>query len=144
MSRELRYERRLKAPPERVFDLLTSPDGQRELYGTDEPGWVVDSRCELRVGGVWEIDFGPSPAELYRHRHVFEAIDRPRRVVLATTEIRLDGSSFTFATEFLFEPHDGATLMTMIQSGFPSEALREEHGRGVPHGFDRLERALAV
>jgi hypothetical protein len=71
---------------------------------------------ELRVGGVWEIDFG----------------------------IRLDGSSFTFGTEFLFEPRDGATLMTMIQSGFPSEELREEHGRGVAHGFDRLERALAA
>ncbi len=32
--------------------------------------------------------------------------------------------------------------MTMIQRGFPSDELREEHGRGVPHAFDRLERAL--
>ena len=144
MSRELRYERVLKAPPERVFDLLTSPEGQREFYGKDEPGWVVDSRCELRVGGVWEIAFGPSPAELYRHRHVFEAIDRPWRLVLATTETRLDGRRFSFGTEFLLEPRGGATLMTMVQSGFPSDELRAEHGRGVPHAFDRLERALAA
>ena len=34
--------------------------------------------------------------------------------------------------------------MTMIQSGFPSDELREEHGRGVPRAFDRLERALAA
>jgi len=26
--------------------------------------------------------------------------------------------------------------------GFPSDELRDEHGRGVPHAFDRLERAL--
>jgi hypothetical protein len=32
--------------------------------------------------------------------------------------------------------------MTMIQWGFPSDELREEHGRGVPHAFDRLEQAL--
>jgi hypothetical protein len=32
--------------------------------------------------------------------------------------------------------------MTIIQSGFPTEALREEHGRGVPRAFDRLERAI--
>jgi len=32
--------------------------------------------------------------------------------------------------------------MTMVQWGFPSDELREEHGRGVPHAFDRLERAL--
>ena len=77
VSRELRYERLIQASPARVFDLFTSPAGQREFYGNDAPGWVVESRCELRVGGVWEIAFGPSPGELYRHRHVFEAIDRP-------------------------------------------------------------------
>jgi uncharacterized protein YndB with AHSA1/START domain len=142
VSRELRYERLLESSPGRVFDLFTSPDGQREFYGKDAPGWVVDSRCELRVGGVWEVAFGPSAAELYRHRHVFEAIERPSRLLLATTETRPDGSSFAFSTEFTFAPHDGATLMTMLQWGFPSDELREEHGYGVPHAFDRLARAL--
>jgi uncharacterized protein YndB with AHSA1/START domain len=142
VSRELRYERLIQASPTRVFDLFTSPAGQREVYGNDAPGWVVDSRCDLRVGGAWEITFGPSPAELYRHRHVFEAIERPSRLLLATTETRLDGSSLAFSTEFTFAPRDGATLMTMLQWGFPSDDLRDEHGRGVPHAFDRLVRAL--
>jgi uncharacterized protein YndB with AHSA1/START domain len=142
VSRELRYERVLQASPARVFDLLTSPAGQREFYGTDAPGWVVDSRCELRVGGFWEITFGPSSDELYRHRHVFAVIERPHRLLLDTTEIRLDGSTLAFSTEFTFAPQDGATLMTMIQRGFTSDELREEHGRGVPHAFDRLQQAL--
>lgn len=77
MSRELRYERLIQASPARVFDLFTNAAGQREFYGNDAPGWVVDSRCELRVGGSWEIAFGPSSGELYRHLHVFEAIERP-------------------------------------------------------------------
>src|SRR5438105_12836654 len=42
----------------------------------------------------WTVDFGPSPRELYRHRHVFEVIERPHRLVLASTETRLDGLSF--------------------------------------------------
>jgi uncharacterized protein YndB with AHSA1/START domain len=63
VSRELRYERLIQASPARVFDLFTSPAGQREFYGNDAPGWVVDSRCELRVGGTWEIAFGPSPGD---------------------------------------------------------------------------------
>jgi uncharacterized protein YndB with AHSA1/START domain len=83
VSRQLRYERLIQTSSARVFDLFTSPEGQREFYGNDAPGWVVDSRCELRVGGVWEIVFGPSPSELYRHLHVFEAIERPRRLLLA-------------------------------------------------------------
>ncbi|WP_433303634.1 SRPBCC family protein [Actinoplanes sp. CA-030573] len=143
MNRELRFERLVQASPARVFDLFTSPAGQREFYGSDAPGWVVDSRCEVRVGGAWEITFGPSRGELYRHLHVFEAIERPRRLLLATTEIRPDGSRFSFSTEFMFAPRGGATLMTIVQWGFPSDELRDEHGRGVPHAFDRLERALS-
>ena len=142
MSLEFRYERLIQALPTRVFALFTSPAGQREFYGNDAPGWVVDSRCELRIGGTWEIDFGPSPGELYRHVHTFEVIDCPRRLLLATSETRLDGSTLAFSTEVTFAPRGGATLMTMLQWGFPSDDLRDEHGRGVPHAFDRLERAL--
>ena len=142
MNGEIRFERLVEAGPERVFDLFTSPAGQAEFYGNDAPGWVVDSRCELRVGGAWEITFGPSPGELYRHRHTFEAIERPRRLLLATTETRPDGSTLAFTTEFTFALRDEATLMTMSQWGFPSDELRQEHAWGVPHAFDRLERAL--
>ena len=143
MTLQLRYERLIAAAPERVFDAFTSPQGQREFYGTDEPGWVVDSRCDLRVGGVWSVSFGPSRDELYHHRHVFDAIERPRRILLTTTETRLDGSSFDTRMEFAFEARDGGTLVTVVHAGFPTEALRDEHTRGVPNAFDRLGRTLA-
>ena len=142
MSDELRIERVIAAPPDVVFDAFTSAGGQRAVYGQDDPGWIVESACELRVGGAWTITFGPSRDHLYRHRHVFEAIERPRRLVLATTEHRPDGRSFTFATAFTFSAHARGTRMTMIQSGFPDAELREEHGRGVPNALARLERAI--
>jgi uncharacterized protein YndB with AHSA1/START domain len=132
----------IDAPPEVVFEAFTTGGGQEAFYGTDEPGWIVESTCDLRVGGVWTVTFGPSANHLYQHRSVFEIVDRPRRIVLSTTEHRPDRESFEFAVEFLFEGQDGKTLMTIIQSGFPDEALREEHGRGVAHALDRLERAI--
>jgi uncharacterized protein YndB with AHSA1/START domain len=125
-----------------VFDAFTDPAGQREFYGQDSAGWVVESRCDLRVGGTWSVSFGPSPDELYHHLHVFEAIDRPRRILMASTETRLDGSSFETTVEFTFEPRPGGTLMTMVHAGFPSEELRDEHTRGLPNAFDRFERML--
>jgi hypothetical protein len=70
---------------------------------------------------------------------VFEVIERPRRLVLASTETRLDGSSFQTTLEFTFEAREGKTLMTMIQKGFPTIELREEHQRGVPNAFAGLE-----
>lgn len=94
------------------------------------------------MGGLSTITFGPSNSHLYRHRHAIEVLDRPRRLVLATTESRPDRSSFAFAIEFTFEPQDDRTLVTMIQSGFPAAELRDEHGRGVQSAFARLEPAI--
>jgi uncharacterized protein YndB with AHSA1/START domain len=105
MTHDLRFQRMIDARPEEVFDAFTRPDGQRAFYGQDDPGWIVRSECDLRVGGVWTVAFGPSPSQLYRHEHVFEAIERPRRLVLTTTETRLDGSSFKTELEFTFEDH---------------------------------------
>ena len=143
MSHDLRFQRVIDAPPEEVFDAFTRSDGQQAFYGQDDPGWIVRSDCDLRVGGVWIVDFGPSPSELYRHTHVFEAIERPRRLVLATTETRLDGSTFKTQIEFTFENQDGRTLMTMIHSGFPTAELRDEHTRGLPNAFARLQRLVS-
>lgn len=76
MSLDLSVERLIAGAPERVFDAFTDPEGQREFYGKDDPGWIVESQCDLRVGGVWSVSFGPSRDELYHHRHVFEATGR--------------------------------------------------------------------
>jgi uncharacterized protein YndB with AHSA1/START domain len=138
----LRIERVIDAPLDVVFDAFLTDDGQEAFYGQDDPGWVLESECDLRVGGAWTITFGPARDRLYRHRHVFEVIDRPRRLVLATTESRPDGSTFAFTTEFTFEQQEEGTLMAVTQSGLPTEALRDEHGRGVPNAIARLERFI--
>jgi uncharacterized protein YndB with AHSA1/START domain len=143
MTDELRVAHEIAAPPEVVFAAFTTHGGQVAFYGTDDPGWIVESHCDLRVGGVWTVTFGPAPDHLYGHRHVFEVIDPPWRIVLATTEFRPDRPSFHFSTEFTFaEEQDGRTLMTVIQAGFPTPELRDEHGRGVPNAFAQLERAI--
>jgi hypothetical protein len=32
--------------------------------------------------------------------------------------------------------------MAMVQAGFPTEELRDEHAVGVPNAFDRLTRTI--
>lgn len=140
MTHELRFERVIDAPPEVVFDAFTEPTGQVAFYREPEPDWIVRSQCDLRVGGTWTVEFGPSQDQLYRHRHVFEVIDRPRRLLLKTTETRLDGSSFDTEMEFTFEAQGGKTLMTLIHRGFPTTELRDEHSIGLPDAFAGLAR----
>jgi uncharacterized protein YndB with AHSA1/START domain len=140
MSQDVRFARVVNVRPEVVFDALLGQDGQEAFYG--EPGWSVESECDLRVGGLWTLTFGPSRDEVYRHDHIFRVIDRPRRLVLDTTESRPDGSIIGYETEFTFEDRDGKTLMTMNHRGLPTAELRDEHGAGVPPAFARLEQAI--
>jgi uncharacterized protein YndB with AHSA1/START domain len=140
MSEDVTFARVIDASRETVFDAFTAPDGQEAFYR--EPGWTVESECDLRVGGVWTVTFGPSRDELYRHDHVFRVIDRPSRLVLDTTESRPDGSIVEYVTEFTFDERASKTLMTMIHRGLPTAELRDEHRAGVPPAFARLEQAI--
>jgi uncharacterized protein YndB with AHSA1/START domain len=140
MSEDAIFARLINARPEVVFDALTGQDGQEAFYG--EAGWTVESRCDLRVGGLWTVTFWPSRDQVYRHDHVFWVIDRPSRLLLDTTERRPDGSILEYETEFTFEARDGKTLMTMIHRGLPTAEFREEHRAGAAGGFARLEQAI--
>ena len=51
MSPDIRLQRWFEAPPGVVFDAYTDPDAQRALRAGG-PDWVVESECDLRVGGV--------------------------------------------------------------------------------------------
>jgi uncharacterized protein YndB with AHSA1/START domain len=140
VSEDVTVARVIDAPRETVFDAFTAPDGQEVFYS--EPGWIVESECDLRVGGVWTVTFRPSRDELYRHEHVLRVIDRPSRLVVDTTESRPDGSIVEFESEYIFEARDGKTLMAMIQRGLPTAELRDEHRAGVPPAISRLEYAI--
>jgi uncharacterized protein YndB with AHSA1/START domain len=142
LTGDLHYARIIAAQPDEVFEILTSPGGQAAFYETGEPGWIVRSQSDFRVGGLWTIAFGQSSGRLYRHEHVFDVIDRPRRLRLETTETRLDGSTLRYETEFTLEECDGGTRMTMTLRGIPTDELQAEHAHGVPNAFDQFERAV--
>jgi uncharacterized protein YndB with AHSA1/START domain len=140
VSHELRFERVFDAAPEEVFDAYTDPEGMEEMYGLDDPGWIVESGGSISVGGTWSVAFGPSRGELYRFTHRFEEIDRPRRVVFRSNEAGPGGPDFDTEVEVTLEEEGGGTRMTVVQKGFPSAEVRDFHEVGLPNAFDRVER----
>jgi uncharacterized protein YndB with AHSA1/START domain len=144
VSEELRLERVVDAAPEIVFDAFTDPDAQRELYA-DAPDWVVESACDLRVGGRWTIEFGPADGGMARETCVFEVVDRPRRLVYASTMRMPDGTTFDTAMEVRFEAEEGGrTRLIILQRGFPTRELRDELADGWPSILDGLARVVAA
>ena len=143
MSFDLRLERTYDAAPEVVFDAFTDPEAQQELYA-DAPDWIVEATCDLRVGGRWTIAFGPAGSTPAHETNVFQVVDRPRRLVYASTMAMPDGSNIDTTMEVTFEEEAGRTRLTIVQRGFPTPERREEFAGGWSSILDRLLRVVVA
>jgi uncharacterized protein YndB with AHSA1/START domain len=143
LSHDLRLERVYDAAPEVVFDAFTDPDAQKELYA-DAPDWIVEAECDLRVGGRWTIAFGPLGSAPAREANVFQVVDRPRRLVYASTMTMPDGSRIDTLMEVTFQKEYGRTRMTILQRGFPTAERRDEFADGWPSILDGLGRVVSA
>ena len=143
MSHDLKLERLFDAAPEVVFDAFTDPQAQKELYA-DAPDLIVEADCDLRVGGRWTIAFGPPGGTPARETNVFEVVDRPRRLVYASTMTMPDGSNVDTRMQVTFQEEGGRTRLTIVQSGFPTPGLRDEFAGGWAGILDGLGRVVAA
>jgi len=144
VTHDVRVEHAYDAAPEVVFDAFTDPRAQWEMYA-DEPDWIVQSECDLRVGGRWTIEFGPPDGSPSRETCVFEVVDRPRRLVFRSTMVLPDGSSVDTRTHVTFTGTTGGqTRLTVVQTGFPAADLRGEWTDGWGAILAGLSRVVAA
>lgn len=141
---ELRTTRRLPATPAEVFDAYTDAEQQKIWYSIldEEPG-IVEIEVDLRVGGKQTAVWGPNRDTLFRETQTFLEIDRPHRLVTESTGSSPDGMEMTTRVEITFEADGDATLMTVVQSGFPTPEVRDFFVGEVWVGaFARIEALL--
>ena len=125
MTYDLRVERVIDASPEEVFDAYTDPEAQKIWYTILNADMIVENQVDLRVGGKWVSTWGFSPEEMFSETNVFEAIERPHRLVSKSSFISPDGSTIETDVEITFRGEGGKTMMTIVQRGFPNEELRD-------------------
>ena len=123
---ELRMTRHIPASPDEVFDAYTDAEKQKIWFSllAEEPG-IVEIDTDLRVGGVQHAKWGPTPDELFWEDQTFLVIDPPHRLVTSSTGGTPDGNTMTTQIELTFEPEGDGTLVTVLQTGFPSEEMRD-------------------
>jgi uncharacterized protein YndB with AHSA1/START domain len=141
---ELRTTRRLPATPAEVFDAYTDAEQQKIWFSIldEEPG-IVEIEVDLRVGGKQTAVWGPNRDTLFRETQTFLEIDRPHRLVTESTGSSPDGMEMTTRVEITFEADGDATLMTVVQSGFPTPEVRDFFVGEVWVGaFARIEALL--
>lgn len=145
MSYDLKVERLINASPEDVFDAYTNPEAQRVWFTIFNPEMIVEIEIDLRVGGKSVITWGFSPDEMYREANIFEVVDPPHRLVSKSSYTSPDGSTLETVVEITFRAEAGKTLMTVVQSGFIDEGMRDFLADKAWIGaFDRLNAYFAA
>lgn len=145
MTFDLAYERFLPASPADVFDAYTDAAKQKIWFSIldTEPG-IVEIEVDLRVGGQQTAKWGPTPDQLFWENQTYVEIDRPRRLVTDSTGGTPDGDTMDTRIEIDFVEQDGGTLMRVLQTGIPTEEMRDFFGTYAWVGaIDRLTAYLA-
>ena len=139
----LRLTRTLPASPDAVFDAYTDAEKQKIWFGILDDLAVVEIEVDLRVGGKQVAVWGPDKDTLFREEQTFIEIDRPHRLVTESTGSDPSGETMTTHVVVTFEPVDGGTLMSVVQSGFPTPEVRDFFASQAWVGaFDRIEAYL--
>lgn len=142
---DIRIARAVNATPLAAFEHWVDAEARRRWYAP-EAGWiVVESETDLRVGGAWRVLFGPTRDEMYLEHGVFEELDPPHRLVYTTLYEYPDGRpSYETRVTVTFEAHDRGTLVTVLDTGYPSREQRDANEQGWPSFLDAFERTVEV
>ena len=145
MNHQLDVSRLIHDAPDVVFDAFIDPDAQAVLYGNDAvTDWTVTCTIDLRVGGTWVVEFGPS-GHPNRETNTFLEVERPRRIVFDSNMYLADQDrSFDTTVTVTFEPENGSTLLTVYQTGFTHRADRDAIQAGWPGILEALVEVVAT
>jgi uncharacterized protein YndB with AHSA1/START domain len=134
----LTLERRLEAPPERLFRAWTDP-GELARWFAPDPEFAIEVEVDLKVGGAYRVAMGPHVV-----RGVYREVDPPRRLVF-TWRWDTAASSPEMLVTVTFEAIDPSGTQLVLQHDLlPSEDERTMHDQGWRAILERLEGLLAT
>jgi uncharacterized protein YndB with AHSA1/START domain len=139
---ELTYTRVHDAPPELIFDCMTTPEHLTHFWGpvgtvTPVEHIVVD----LRPGGAFETTMvNEADGSAYTMRAVYVDVQRPD--LLSWVEADVQGGMLT-TVRFTARP-DGGTEVLTHQTNVPDAYLSAQARAGFQTSLDRFDAYLAT
>lgn len=128
--------RRIKAPPQAVFDAFVTPEKIALWWGPDS-GPVLLAEVDARVGGSFHVRFRMEDGSEHASRGTFEVYDPPGRLAMSWQwEDEPDDVSHV---DVRFREVAEGTEMTFTHARLRSEASRDGHESGWNGAFDKLE-----
>jgi uncharacterized protein YndB with AHSA1/START domain len=139
-SHVLRLTRTIKASRQAVFKAWTEPEQMKQWMapeGLDLPAVEAD----VRVGGAYRIQMISPDGATHTAYGTYREINPPERLVYTWSWKEEPHSDIgeTLVTVTL-EEAEGATEVTMLHEGLPTEERRKDHEEGWTSCLNRLEK----
>jgi uncharacterized protein YndB with AHSA1/START domain len=131
--------RRIKAPPQAVFDAFVLPDKVALWWGPDQ-GPVLSADIDPKIGGGFHVRFRTEDGSEHGSSGTFETFDPPHRLTMSWKWDNDDDP--VSRVEVALRPIDGGTELTFTHSRLPDAASRDSHEQGWNGALDKLERAF--
>jgi uncharacterized protein YndB with AHSA1/START domain len=133
----LTLKRRLKAPPEKVYEAWTQPTQMMRWWGgNNETSRTAET--DLRVGGRFRVGFKGDTGEQHDVSGIYKEIVPNRRLVFSwawrTTPERESQVTIDI------KPDTDGSILTLTHEQFFNEKARDDHKDGWSFGLDQLER----
>ncbi len=135
--------RTIRAPRAEVFKAWTEPEQMKQWYapeGMEIPLVEVD----LRVGGAYRLQMRSPEGNVHTAYGTYREVSPPERLVFTWSweEEPYNDIGETVMTISL-EEVDGATAVTLLHEGLPTDERRKGHEERWTSCLDRLEKAFA-
>jgi uncharacterized protein YndB with AHSA1/START domain len=139
---ELTFTRVHEAPPELVFDCMTTPEHLTHFWGpTGTTTPVENITVDLRPGGAFETTMvNDATGRTHTMRAVYAEVSRPHRLVWVEADV--EGGMVTTVT--FTDLRDGRTEVTTHQTNVPAAYLNAEAQAGFATSLDRFDQYLAA
>jgi uncharacterized protein YndB with AHSA1/START domain len=125
-----------------VFRACTEPDEVARWWGPH--GFTTPHiELDLRVGGRYRFAMQPPEGELFHLSGEFRAIEPPALLEYTFRWEQPDPDDRETVVNLAFQEAGDSTEITLVQSGFATEARRALHDGGWSDSFDRLQDVLS-
>ena len=133
----LTLKRRLKAPPEKVYEAWTQPAQMMRWWGGNNEA-TRTAETDLRVGGRFHVGFKGDTGEQHDVSGTYKEVVPNRKLVFSwawrTTPERESQVTIDI------KPDTDGSILTLTHEQFFNVKARDDHGRGWSAGLDHLER----
>ena len=138
---QLRLEKTIAVPPERVFAAFVDAEQVRRWWGP--AGFTVPRiRFDAVEGTHYRIVMQPPDGDVFHIRGTFRAVQPPHRLVFTFIYEEPDPDDQETLVTLTFDATDSGTRISLDQGPFKNAARLELHRDGWTETLERLERSL--